>query len=172
MRLSAASMTDIVRVEEGRLYMTQADFARLFTNFPRKTINEMMTKGRLDHVSRKFHGRKTPLLDVAGAVQVLTGVEDYELGKARKVKEEADKLEMENDRTRGAYMASDWVNAQYLAAAHVLSTAMENFPDRVTPLLVGKGETEMHALVKREMDAMREDMVDGLAGLRSDESGS
>lgn len=96
---------------------------------------------------------------------------DLSAERARKAKEEADKLEMQNAQLRGDLLAREDVDAAVVGAFARVRSRVIGIPSKVAPLIVGmESPAEVEAVVRRAIyDALRELSETSVAALCGDD---
>ena len=143
-------------VVDGRLCLTKTEFCAQL-KLPRKRVYDMLDAGDLDEALVKVPGKKLPHLDVGKAVKIIYSGDEHAL-RVRKLREEGDKLALENERTRAEWLPRAEVEAAWADAAIRSRNNALLLPDRVcAELSVMTDAVKIKALLVEEIDKNLED---------------
>ena len=143
-------------VVDGRLCLTKSEFI-VQMKLPRKRIYDMLDAGDLDEALVKVPGKKLPHIDVGKAVDIIYNGDERAL-RVRKLREEGDKIALENERTRSEWLPRAEVEAAWADTALRSRNNALMLPDRVCAELSAMTDSvAIKALLVSEIDKNLED---------------
>jgi len=174
--------------------VSQSEFARIIGVNSRSYITKLKADGRLvmagdrvsveesiqriletadpnrdDVVARWARGRRqasrpTPPEEK----EEVKGESTFVIARSRKEQAMADMSEMERDRKRGQLLGKNAVETAFKDVLTTLRQSLEQYPNRVAPMLVGQDLNTIRALLKKEINTSLKELVENFEKAKQD----